>query len=172
MNPFGQLSQAFHQHLAPEGPLEETLVDEIIRAAWRLRHCEEADDKSRNFAHRILRNCVADLRRLQTTRQIREVLDPEAIHTGIASYRELLAARKSQATLEKENWVRSAQADSATPPPSHEPAADPHEAGSSQINPVGRNALCPCGSREKFKRCCGKNAPPVLNQTQAMPKAA
>ena len=26
-----------------------------------------------------------------------------------------------------------------------------------------RNAPCPCGSRDKFKRCCGKNAPPVLN---------
>ncbi len=27
-----------------------------------------------------------------------------------------------------------------------------------------RNAPCPCGSREKFKRCCGKSAPPVLCQ--------
>ena len=27
-----------------------------------------------------------------------------------------------------------------------------------------RSAPCPCGSREKFKRCCGKNAPPVLNK--------
>ena len=25
-----------------------------------------------------------------------------------------------------------------------------------------RNALCPCRSGEKFKRCCGKTAPPVL----------
>ena len=27
-----------------------------------------------------------------------------------------------------------------------------------------RSAPCPCGSREKFKRCCGKNAPPVLGR--------
>jgi hypothetical protein len=26
-----------------------------------------------------------------------------------------------------------------------------------------RNAPCPCGSGAKYKRCCGKNAPPVLN---------
>jgi hypothetical protein len=26
-----------------------------------------------------------------------------------------------------------------------------------------RNANCPCGSGDKFKRCCGKQAPPVLN---------
>ncbi|MFN7933748.1 MAG: SEC-C metal-binding domain-containing protein, partial [Bryobacteraceae bacterium] len=29
-----------------------------------------------------------------------------------------------------------------------------------------RNAPCPCGSGHKFKRCCGRNAPPALN-TQA-----
>jgi len=27
-----------------------------------------------------------------------------------------------------------------------------------------RNALCPCGSKLKFKRCCGRNAPPVLSR--------
>jgi uncharacterized protein YchJ len=27
-----------------------------------------------------------------------------------------------------------------------------------------RNALCPCGSGVKYKRCCGQNAPPVLNK--------
>ena len=29
---------------------------------------------------------------------------------------------------------------------------------------VGRNSPCPCGSGLKFKRCCGVNAPPVLNK--------
>ena len=28
---------------------------------------------------------------------------------------------------------------------------------------VGRNSPCPCGSGRKFKRCCGHNAPPILN---------
>jgi uncharacterized protein YecA (UPF0149 family) len=27
-----------------------------------------------------------------------------------------------------------------------------------------RNAPCPCGSGNKYKRCCGKDAPPVLNR--------
>ncbi|MBL8178352.1 MAG: SEC-C domain-containing protein [Bryobacterales bacterium] len=27
-----------------------------------------------------------------------------------------------------------------------------------------RNASCPCGSGDKYKRCCGKNAPPVLSR--------
>jgi uncharacterized protein YecA (UPF0149 family) len=28
---------------------------------------------------------------------------------------------------------------------------------------IPRSAACPCKSGEKYKRCCGKNAPPVLN---------
>ena len=34
---------------------------------------------------------------------------------------------------------------------------------------IGRNSPCPCGSREKYKRCCGKNAPPVLNNGSPAP---
>ncbi|MGO9242120.1 MAG: SEC-C metal-binding domain-containing protein [Bryobacteraceae bacterium] len=30
---------------------------------------------------------------------------------------------------------------------------------------AARNAPCPCGSKLKFKRCCGINAPPVLHAT-------
>lgn len=30
-----------------------------------------------------------------------------------------------------------------------------------------RNALCPCGSGQKFKRCCGKDAPPQLHYNAA-----
>ena len=40
----------------------------------------------------------------------------------------------------------------------------------SQNEPDGqtpRGAPCPCGSGLKFKRCCGKNAPPVLQQNAA-----
>ncbi|MBS1823749.1 MAG: SEC-C domain-containing protein [Acidobacteria bacterium] len=39
------------------------------------------------------------------------------------------------------------------------------EAGDeSTAHQTPRNALCPCGSKLKFKRCCGKNAPPVLGR--------
>ena len=37
-------------------------------------------------------------------------------------------------------------------------AAPPEPAG------TPRNAPCPCGSGEKYKRCCGAAAPPVLNR--------
>ncbi|MBL8174092.1 MAG: SEC-C domain-containing protein [Bryobacterales bacterium] len=35
----------------------------------------------------------------------------------------------------------------------------------SSPTPTPRNASCPCGSGQKFKRCCGRNAPPVLHGT-------
>jgi hypothetical protein len=33
-----------------------------------------------------------------------------------------------------------------------------------QIHQVARNAPCPCQSGEKYKRCCGRAAPPVLGK--------
>ena len=36
--------------------------------------------------------------------------------------------------------------------------------GLPQAPQIPRSAPCPCGSREKYKRCCGKNAPPVLGR--------
>lgn len=35
-----------------------------------------------------------------------------------------------------------------------------------QTELVGRNEPCPCGSKKKFKRCCGKEAPPFLTPPQ------
>jgi transposase-like protein len=31
------------------------------------------------------------------------------------------------------------------------------------VTSVARNAPCPCGSGDKYKRCCGKNAPPHID---------
>ena len=33
-----------------------------------------------------------------------------------------------------------------------------------QPAPIPRNGPCPCQSGEKYKRCCGRSAPPVLHQ--------
>jgi hypothetical protein len=45
-------------------------------------------------------------------------------------------------------------------------AAEPpiHHNSSLSTSQTPRNALCPCGSGDKYKRCCGKNAPPVLGR--------
>jgi uncharacterized protein YchJ len=45
-----------------------------------------------------------------------------------------------------QDWVRSAPAETTAETTTQTP----------------RNAPCPCGSGQKYKRCCGKDAPPVL----------
>ena len=47
--------------------------------------------------------------------------------------------------------------------------AEPEETPQAAPKPVilsvtARNALCPCGSGNKYKRCCGTNAPPQLSR--------
>ena len=47
------------------------------------------------------------------------------------------------------------------PDPQPEPAEPPQPTPIRQTS-TPRNAPCPCRSGEKYKRCCGKAAPPVL----------
>lgn len=48
-------------------------------------------------------------------------------------------------------------------------AAEPAPAGPQPVeqSQTARNAPCPCGSGDKFKRCCGKNAPGIFGQARA-----
>ncbi|MCC6586447.1 MAG: SEC-C domain-containing protein [Bryobacterales bacterium] len=57
---------------------------------------------------------------------------------------------------------------SQTAPNAPHPAPNPTsatvcETKSPPHSQVGRNSPCPCGSGQKFKRCCGVNAPPIIN---------
>jgi hypothetical protein len=105
---YAELDQSLRKELAPVGVLENTLFDEIRRATWRLRRCgliegslaasgsedlskiQSAVDKARTQAHRLLRQCTAELRKLQTDRQYRiESFAPETdlSESGLADYR-------------------------------------------------------------------------------------
>lgn len=43
-------------------------------------------------------------------------------------------------------------------PPTDSPSVS---AGASSVRPIARNAPCPCGSGNKYKRCCARKAPGV-----------
>ncbi len=209
------------KELSPEGTLEETFTTEIMGATWRLRRCrvveedlaeisildpmvdeqtekqQKSVDRARAQAHNILRRCIAELRRLQTDRQIRDEMGCEdvsvltdigkvarAVKTaGAANGEPKKNQKESLDDLEAMLGLTDAQlgskygdpssfckpAEPAVPPASSfcEPVAPPAPAASSFCNPAPatpRNAQCPCGSGAKFKRCCGLNAPPVLNR--------
>ena len=49
--------------------------------------------------------------------------------------------------------------------PAAAPTPAPAKPAAAPIN-TPRNAPCPCKSGQKFKRCCGKEAPPVLNKAE------
>jgi len=138
---YAEFCAGFQADLKPRGAIEQTLSAEIIHAAWRLRRCsvmeagmsptedfqldpltektQQAIDRARAAAHRILHRAMSELRRIQSERRLRK---PE----------------ESEITI---------QTQSAPP---HAPS-------------IGRNSPCSCGSGVKFKRCCGKGAPAVLN---------
>ena len=165
----GQIYAAFHagliRQLAPANLLEDILVEEIHRAYWRLRRCgaveshlalplgenaryifdpmespdedteriQKSIDRARSQAHRLLHKCTAELRRMQTERKSQP---PEPIAP-----------------------IPGASPVAPPVPPIETPVAQ-----ETQSEPAGtpRNAPCPCGSGQKYKRCCGEGAPAVL----------
>jgi uncharacterized protein YecA (UPF0149 family) len=65
-----------------------------------------------------------------------------------------------------EELASNVQNPQSTPPPTGESASNvqsaPQPAPKLASNvQIVRNAPCSCGSRLKYKRCCGKSAPPV-----------
>jgi hypothetical protein len=207
---YSQLVSALSAQLNPNGALEDAFAAAIVGAVWRLRRCSllearmsetcELDpmldpmeddsaarpqlsvDRARAQSHNILRRSIAELRRLQTQRNIRlelfsaaESPDPDLTsYSDVATFlnnheRGKLLARKLDgldtfAAIAGTGPGRPLPA--SYPPP---PAEAPGTALGSFCKPADRpasgtprNAPCPCGSGVKHKRCCGKSAPPVL----------
>ncbi len=179
---------SFDDHLAPEGPVEIALAAEITSAAWRLRRCniiessldpegtdnetqQNAIDRARTTAQRHFHRNLAELKRHQTERQFRDEYFPENMDQsdlGLASVREIIPA------LQKITRVDPVQREIIAFDALKRAASDPNWLRSANLaNPANpakpnpqtpRNALCPCGSGTKYKRCCGTSAPAVLNQ--------
>jgi hypothetical protein len=179
-----ELNATILREVAPVGILELNLATEIRRAMWRLRRCGEVEaslldslnyrpdcpiddpmeawdkiieykqkfvDRARSQAHRLLHKSTNELRRLQTERQCaRELLGDLA--EGIADWRAIARARKLAAAV------------NATPaiPAKMQFAQRTQSAPGINATNTPRNAECPCGSGLKYKRCCGTNAPAVL----------
>ena len=189
---FDAFRAAWTARLVPDGPVEEALVTELMHSAWRLRRCalleentfesaspDELDrmqasiDRARTTAQRAMQRNLNELRRVQTERQLRRIVpygQQAQDEFGVASIKsyeefgELLANR-----YPKEALLQSPAAEEMAKISERTQSARAPQAGfaeRSQFEPrsVPRSAPCPCGSGEKYKRCCGKNAPPVLSR--------
>jgi hypothetical protein len=124
---------AYEADLSPTGAIEHTLAAEIIHAAWRLRRCSTIEAALAESDPRT--QLSVDRARSSAFR----------IYT-----RSLTELRKIQAERKRTTPAITKQTQSAPAP-----AATP-------IALTPRGAPCTCGSGIKFKRCCGKDAPPVL----------
>ena len=128
------------------------------------------------FSHRFLHKCTSELRKLQTERLLRNESSTPHKRSGPISARvsDIRAVRKGvreHLTATRQRRKRNADAvlDAIMQMPC--PSSDgpsPAESGSfckngSEPSQTPRNASCPCGSGQKHKRCCGKDAPAVLH---------
>jgi len=155
---YAKLQADLERELAPVGVLENTLVEEIRRATWRLRRCGEVEaglllrlndnptyimdpmeapdrnahkiqnsvDRARSQAHRLLHKSTAELRKLQAER--RQNPETQASPTEPAAQ-----------VLSGERAPLGSHCKTVKAPPI-----------------PGRNAQCPCGSGQKYKRCCAR----------------
>jgi hypothetical protein len=162
---FNEFETGYLLELSPGSPLEQTLAREIVHAAWRLRRCaslevappdhltdEELDrlqlsiDRARSAAQRTFHRSLRELRRIQAGHLEPAVLMLEQAKAMDAMLLKNLEERRSAATSEaiSQNPAKQTQ---------------------SQLEKkvlIPRSAPCPCKSGQKYKRCCGKNAAPVL----------
>ena len=153
---YAALREDVLQELAPQGILENTLVDEIRRATWRLRRCGEVEA---NLV--TLWKAGANLRDPMETPHPHAEQVQKSVDRSRAQAHRLL--HKCTAELRKLQAERRAAQKAAAAAISRDYNTDPIAAHPSAPNHpnIGRNALCPCRSGEKYKRCCGKAAPPM-----------
>jgi len=130
---------AYQADLAPAGPVEETFAAEIIHAAWRLRRCSTIEESIR------LKDGAWNIEQTQ-----KSVERARAAAFRIFT-RALTELRKIQKNRKQPVQVITKQTQSADAP------------APSRIALTPRGAPCTCDSGQKFKRCCGKDAPPLLN---------
>jgi hypothetical protein len=148
------LSTALWNDMRPHGAIQEMFATEVIRAAWRLRRCAEVEAA---LAEKTAGDPMldADLLRTQTS------VDRARAQAHGIMRRSLADLRRLQA----ESPVIEAVAKPTQPAPQH--ACDsglPCPDCEFEKALIPRNAPCPCGSGQKYKRCCGRNAPGVLHQ--------
>ena len=188
---YKEFCETMYSELCPASLLEETLVSEITGASWRLRRCDAADagldlfdestdklrrsvERARSSATSILHRGINQLRKLQTGRAPNAVSAPvpELASNCMTAPNPMpdldLLTQPPAEFLEDLDAILAEYAklgSNCNPPAAPAPKLASNCKPAPQAPPqTPRSAPCPCGSREKFKRCCGKNAPPVLGK--------
>jgi hypothetical protein len=148
---YAQAKAELIDSLAPSGPLECNLVNEIHRAMWRLRRCGQVEaniviglDNGSGHIFDPMEGASAAAEKVQRSVDRARSQAHRLLHKCTAELRKLQTERRKglddHAAPQSGSFCKTEKTPPATP----------------------RNAPCPCKSGEKYKRCCGKNAPPTL----------
>jgi hypothetical protein len=142
---FNEFESGYLAELAPDSPLEQTLAREIVQSAWRLRRCANLEAMPPEDL------TDEELDRLQISIDRARSAAQRTFHRSLKELRRLQAERLYATFAAK-------QAENSLP---HDSAKQTQSAPA-KTGAIPRSAPCPCKSGQKYKRCCGKNAPPVL----------
>jgi uncharacterized protein YecA (UPF0149 family) len=143
---FKEFESGYRAELAPDSSLEETLAREITQAAWRLRRCASLEiAPPENMTDE-------EFDRLQTSIDRARAAAQRTFHRSLKELRRLQGERLYATFAAAEPEQNSAEQTQFEP---------------AKTSLIPRGAPCPCKSGQKYKRCCGRNAPPVLSTRRA-----
>jgi uncharacterized protein YchJ len=163
---YDAVAEQIEAKLQPIDVIEVLLAAQIVRAHWRIERCERAADSDHPDIDRIrhraeisIRRNMAELRQLQADRYLKAELNLDL--PRIARVKDVVNFANSKKRTQPVTPVAQVESKIA--------AVRQKEADIQSTNlkirtqSVGRNTPCPCHSGQKYKRCCGKGAPPILN---------
>jgi uncharacterized protein YchJ len=166
---YADLLHELTNHFAPRDITETRFIREMADAEWRLRRVRQHHESAltrqiQTLAQRHAEAAPADLQSMA----IETLSESGTSETTWLRYeskfeRQYLKAqtewRAYQQILAKTESAAQTQAITNALNAPVPPAAIPKSASNVQ---TPRNAPCPCGAPQKYKRCCGQNAPPLL----------
>ena len=161
----------------PDTPISDPMQIEPVA------RLQLAVDRARAQCHRLLHKCTAELRKFQTERHIRNEIFPvetdlsdfglsEALVVGKAINQQMVIDQRAdkRATSHAEARFESEYQQSCAIPAEWLEKGRAEYAATKQTRSedqaavaTARNAPCPCNSGEKYKRCCGQDAAPLLH---------
>jgi hypothetical protein len=176
---FESIEADLRLEIDPQGTLEEGLFAQFLHSTWQLRRLRAEEEQvwqnepnplanpnklnliTRYAARheRAVHRSLRQLRSLQTERALREITQsaapclpapPPLADSRILTKQTQIQSRRPPATVPKVDTALAA-IDRETDYLSSRTPSFP-----------ARNAPCPCGSGQKYKRCCGRQASPVL----------
>ena len=167
-----QCVEQMHAGIPPQCAAFEHVIREFAIATWRMELCHQLEASffsSAAAAEMQNPESAALVEKLGENIILGLVLTHDAEGPNVfakllryqaSATKELNRTREAYARIVEDIDTRNYR---TKPIPKPKAAAPPPEPGETPAD-TPRNAPCPCGSKQKYKRCCGAVAPEVVRQ--------